>query len=128
MAPFIIVYDGSGKAVAGNGYVNGVLGTPPAGVFDTSKWGAPIIGHHINNAPANEDRFSWQTADGTRIAAVLVHYETSSGGGYVLSGRNMREVEARIGADGLRVLLAWGATLAALLIVMYVLWWLVRKS
>jgi hypothetical protein len=87
LAPFVIVYDDLGRVVAGQAVLNGIVPAPPAGVF------AYVRDH-------GEERLTWQPVrgrtGGVRIAAVL---ERVGGAhpGFVLAGRNMREVEARIG-------------------------------
>lgn len=78
LAPFLIVYDSSQKPVAGSGVLNGELPSLPDGVLDYTKQNG-------------EDRVSWQPNNDTRIAVVIVPYNN----GYVLAGRNMREVEKR---------------------------------
>lgn len=76
LAPFVIVYDGQGRTIAGNGYLNGRLATIPKGVLDHAK-------------PSH--RITWQPADEVRIAAVV----QATSRGYVVSGRNLREAESR---------------------------------
>jgi hypothetical protein len=58
--------------------LEGNLPTVPKGVLDSAKQNG-------------EDRVSWQPAASVRVAAVIVSYKD----GYVLAGRNMREVEQR---------------------------------
>lgn len=79
LSTFIIIFDSNGKAVSANGKINGQIPVPPKGVFDFTL---------VNG----EDRFTWETRDGTRIAAAVVK---SSGwqNGFVLVGRSLREVE-----------------------------------
>ncbi len=78
LAPFVIVYDKSGKVVAGSGYLDGKVPTVPFGVLQAAA------GHFDN-------RVTWQPKDRVRIASVTV----ASKDYFVLSGRNLREVEAR---------------------------------
>jgi hypothetical protein len=79
LAPFLIVYDENGKVLSSTGFINGVAPVPPIGVFNYTK-------------ENGEDRVSWQTKDGTRIASVVNHFSGKTPG-FVLAGRNMREVE-----------------------------------
>jgi len=84
LAPFVTVY-GGGKpyqALATSGYFsdNKIL-APPPGVFDTAR-------------ATGEARFTWQTVEGQREAAILV-YANSPQPAYVLAARNLREVESR---------------------------------
>jgi hypothetical protein len=78
LAPFITILDKSGKPLASSGLLNGELPKVPQGVLDSAE-------------QDGEDRISWQPMDTTRIAAVVVPYSD----GFVLAGRNMREVEQR---------------------------------
>ena len=78
LAPFLIVYDREGNAIASSVILDGQTPELPAGVLDSTR-------------ELGENRVTWQPRDGVRIAAVIVSYED----GYVLAGRNMREVELR---------------------------------
>ena len=77
LAPFIIVYNKQGMPLYGTGYLNGKLADAPLGILQNSK---------------GEDYYSitWQPQDNVRIAAVT----TTANNYYVLSGRNLKEVEA----------------------------------
>jgi hypothetical protein len=81
LAPFLIVYDESGKAVAGNGYINDQLPTPSAGTFAEAK-------------RKSESRFTWEPQKGLRFAAVLKPFEGQQKG-FILAARNLREIEKR---------------------------------
>lgn len=76
LAPFVIIYDRQGNLVAGSGYLGNAIPTAPYGVL-TNADGQPY--HTV----------TWVPKDGVRIAAVSV----ASKQYYVLSGRNLREVE-----------------------------------
>ena len=78
LAPFLIIYDSSGKELASSAMLDGQTPALPDGVLDSTK-------------QLGENRISWQPRDGVRIATVIVSYN----GGFVLAGRNMREVEQR---------------------------------
>ena len=85
LAPFVIVYDDQGHPVASQATLDGSVPVPPMGVFD-------YVRSH------GQERVSWQPilgrVGGVRIAAVVQRI----GGvhpGFVLAGRNMREVEMR---------------------------------
>ena len=86
LSPFVIVYDDHGRPLGSTALLDGRTPTPPAGVFD-------YVRTH------GEERVSWQPVQsatrGVRIAAVV---ERVSGPqpGFVLAGRSMREVQARI--------------------------------
>jgi len=78
LAPFLITYDREGNEIASSVVLDGQTPQLPGGVLDSTR---ELI----------ENRVTWQPRDGVRIAAVIVSYED----GYVLAGRNMREVESR---------------------------------
>lgn len=101
LAPFVIVYDGSGNVSASSGLLNGVAPKIPAGVLDyTAKNG--------------EDRVSWTPDKSVRIAAVVVKVGGGPGG-YVLSGRSLEEPERIIDTVGKLMLAMWAASVAVLL-------------
>jgi hypothetical protein len=97
LAPFMIIYDDSGNVIASTGSLHAQIPDLPPGVLEYTR---------ING----EDRVTWQPEAGVRIAAVVVRSEGSQPG-FVLAGRNMREVEARIEQFGQLTLLALLATL-----------------
>ena len=80
LAPFTIIYDKKGNLVLGSGYLNGKVPKIDKGVLEASK------GKDYNAV-------TWQPAKDTRIAAVSVESKKY----YVLSGRNMKQVENNIG-------------------------------
>lgn len=85
LSPFLIVYDDQGRALGSNAQLNGVTPVPPSGVFD-------YVRTH------GEERLSWQPvrgSHGVRIAAVVERVNGPQPG-FVLAGRSMREVQARI--------------------------------
>ncbi len=81
LSPFVIAYDGQGRPLGSQAQLDGQTPIPPKGVFE-----------HVRQH--GEERISWQPRPGVRIAAVIVRV-SGSNGGFVLAGRNMREVEAR---------------------------------
>jgi hypothetical protein len=76
LAPFVNVYDTQGQSVAGAGYLNSYLATPPFGMLKSS-----------DNQPYNA--VTWQPSSNIRIAAVAVRASRY----YVVSGRSLKEVE-----------------------------------
>ncbi|MFZ5902489.1 MAG: hypothetical protein ACOYZ8_02930 [Chloroflexota bacterium] len=78
LAPFLIVYNMDEQPVAASGLLNGFKQTVPEGVLGYAR-------------EKGENRVTWQPQPGTRIAAVIVPFKD----GYVLAGRNLREVETR---------------------------------
>jgi hypothetical protein len=81
LAPFLIIFDDSGKVVASNVFLNGSTPQLPAGVLDDVR-------------KNGEDRFTWQPESDVRIAAVVAPVPGTSAG-FVLAGRSLREVEIR---------------------------------
>ena len=81
LAPFLVIYDDSGKALASSAVLHGEAPSLPAGVLEYVRTNG-------------EDRVTWQPEPGVRIAAVVTRYEGTQSG-FVLAGRNMREVEKR---------------------------------
>lgn len=102
-APFMIVYDDQGEAVASSGILHGQIPSLPAGVLDYVR-------------ENSEDRVTWQPEAGVRIAAVIVRFEGAESG-FVLAGRSLREIEKRETQVKLEAGLALAATLAATLVV-----------
>lgn len=105
LSPFVIVYDEQGHPVASQGLLNGSIPTPPPGVFE-------------NVLKNGEERLSWQPVHGSvgvRIATVIQRVNGPHPG-YVLAGRNMREVEARIGDVQTMAGVTWLGMLGLILI------------
>ena len=106
LAPFLIVYNDQGQPLASQAELNGQTPIPPVGVFD-----------HVRQH--EQERVSWQPAQGrehgVRIAAVVVRVNGPQPG-FVLAGRNMREVEAREAQVGQLALLTWIGMMAVILV------------
>lgn len=106
LTPFVIVYDDQGRPLASQAQVNGQTPAPPQGVFDYVRqhgeerlsW-QPILGTTSNKdeKTALNGGMALQRSHGLRIAAVIQRVQLANGNsaGFVLAGRNMREVEAR---------------------------------
>jgi hypothetical protein len=76
LRPFIIIYDKKGTPLNGSGYLNGHLAKAPPGVLKAAE------GKEYNAV-------TWEPKNGVRVAAVSVAAKDY----YVLSGRNLKEVE-----------------------------------
>ncbi|MDE1925103.1 MAG: hypothetical protein KGH79_02900 [Patescibacteria group bacterium] len=126
LAPWVAFYNSTGAPLLSSGQLGGAPPQLPAGVFDTSQWSNLIIGHHLNSAPANENRFTWQPEDGVRQAVVLVHLDGPAVYGFVAAGRNMREVEGRESQLSFDVLMLWSFTLGCLFVASFAGWWLLK--
>ena len=93
LSPFIMTFDVSGKVQSSEATLGGVTPVVPEGVF-------------MNGAANGQDRFTWQPETGVRIAAVVTKYNN----GFVLAGRNIREVEKREDNLFKQILFGWLAT------------------
>lgn len=103
LAPFVMVFNNSGKVVASSAQLNGQPPSIPFGVLD--------------NAQENgENRVTWQPADGVRIASVVVPYTANGVTGYVLAGRSLRAVEDRELQAQIYSGIVWIAALVATLV------------
>lgn len=97
LAPFIIVFDDTGKVSASSASLHGSVPVYPGGVLDYTR-------QH------GEDRVTWQPEKDLRMATVVVRYDK----GFVLAGRSLREMEIRINniekISGIALLAIWAAT------------------
>lgn len=92
LAPFIAVYDASGKPLASSGYIGEDIPVPPLEIFARA-------------AATGEYRFTWEPVPGTEIATVVVSIAGERG--FALSGRNMKEQEERIWKMFNTIALSW---------------------
>lgn len=97
LEPFVIVYDDAGRPTTSSAILDGAAPTLPRGVFD-------FVRSHA------QERVTWQPKPGVRIASVVVR----TANGFVVAGRNMREVEIRENNVLKLALLGWLAASAAL--------------
>jgi hypothetical protein len=111
LAPFLIVYDASGRVLAATGRLDGVPPVPPLGVLDTAR-------------SAGRDVVTWQPRSGVRIASVAVGWS----GGSVLAGRSLREVEGREDQALLLAAAAWIAGMVLLAGAVLTAAWLTRDQ
>jgi hypothetical protein len=116
LAPFVIAYDDQGHPLASQAKLGGGIPVPPAGVFD-------YVRQH------EEERVSWQPVlgrrGGVRIAAV-VQRVSGAHPGFVLAGRSLREVEARIEDVEEMAGLTWLGMLTVILVGTAIYGWLTR--
>jgi hypothetical protein len=103
LAPFVIVFDNSGKVLASSATLHGVVPAYPAGVLDYVR-------------QKGQDRVTWQPEAGVRIAAVVVAFGGAQPG-FVLAGRSLREVEIRESQVEQITGIAWLVTLAVSLFI-----------
>jgi hypothetical protein len=117
LSPFLIVYNDQGQPLGSTAQLNGQTPTPPKGVFEYTR-------------THGEERLSWEPIAGShdvRIAAVVVRV-TGTQPGFVLGGRNMREVESRIALVGQLAALTWIGMLGVILVGTLVFGWYTRPK
>jgi hypothetical protein len=114
LAPFVVIYDDSGKVVVATGYLDGSTPELPGGVLDYAK-------------AHNQYSLTWQPKPSVRVAAVITRYSSPQGSGYVLVGRSLREVEKRIGELTMMVILAWAVCMGVIIIAAIFALWCRRK-
>ena len=73
LAPYIIVFDATGKPIASSAQLDGQTPTIPPGVFD-------YVRQH------GEDRITWQPQPGVRSAVVVTQFQGPNSG-FVVAGR-----------------------------------------
>jgi len=111
LAPYLVVFDESGKPIASSGWLHNQMPTlpPGVGVFD-----------YVRAAPRGENRITWQPERGVRSAIVVVRI-SGARQGFVMAGRSLREVEVREDNALQMSVLGGIATLGALLVVIALL-------
>jgi hypothetical protein len=118
LSPFVIAYDDQGRPLASQAQLDGKTPVPPIGVFN-------YVRQH------GEERISWQPVlgreHGVRIAAVVQRVNGPQPG-FVLAGRNMREVEAREQQVEQMAGLAWIAMLGLIFVGTAAFGWTTRQK
>jgi hypothetical protein len=111
---FLIVYDDEGHPLGSTAQLEGQTPVPPAGVFN-------YVRSH------GEERVTWRPASGVRIAAVVERVNGNEPG-FVLAGRSLSEVQARI--DHVRNLaaLTWLGMLGLILAGTLAFGWMTRRK
>lgn len=102
LAPWLAIYNSDGVAIISSGELDGGIPRIPTGVFDAARKGTGK-----DTSQPEEDRVTWQSGASVRQAIVVMHYNSKAGDGFVVAGRNMREVEDRESRAGEMTLLAW---------------------
>jgi hypothetical protein len=100
LSPFYVIFNSAQEPIMSSGLLDN--GTPqlPVGVLDFARQNG-------------ENRLTWEPKPGTRIATVIVPYHD----GFVLAGRNIREVEARESQLSLFAGLTWILAMVGTLVV-----------
>lgn len=114
LAPYLVVYDDTGKPIASSGLLRGQMPILPSGVFDAAR-------------VSGENRITWQPEPGVRSAIVIARV-AGARRGFVMAGRSLREVEKREDNTLLLAVLGGIATLGALLVVIIALEFIFPKG
>ena len=80
LEPFLLYFDEQKKPLAGNGYLDQSLPSPPPGIFDVAR-------------ARSSHAVTWQPRPQVRIAAVILPVNGGRSG-YVLAGRSLETTEA----------------------------------
>jgi hypothetical protein len=100
LSPWVGVYDASYHPLGSSGKLDGVQPALPKGVYD-----AAASNSGKDTQIEGQNRVTWQPESGVRVATVVQHY----GGGFVVSGRNMSELEIKENNLNLLIFFAWVA-------------------
>jgi hypothetical protein len=80
LQPFTIAYDENLKVINSDAVLNGVVPTPPPGVFENARrWGG--------------NELTWQPRRDVRLAIVVRHFTGAHYSGFVLVGRSLATAE-----------------------------------
>lgn len=100
LSAFAMILDENGKVITSSAKLDDKTPTPPKGALTVAK----------NN---QDNRITWEPKKGVRIAAVIKHYSGEKPG-YILAGRNLREIEDRekmlltqVGISGIVLIVLW---------------------
>lgn len=111
LKPWIAVFNPQGQQIASSGFITeSVPLTMPHGLFIMSK------DYNYNLVEYGEDRITWQPKGGVRQAIVIV--PTTSG--FVVAGRNMKEIEGRESNLLMTMLIGWLLVTVATFCIKYV--------
>jgi hypothetical protein len=115
LAPYWAMYDDDGELMDSDTLPDTpLLYDLPRGMFEYAR-------QH------GEDRVTWEPLPGVRSAVVLVHAGGKLGG-FILAGRSLREVEARVDQLSVLVGAGWITALVVSFIAAMVCGWIYRSS
>jgi hypothetical protein len=97
LSTFTIIYNQNQEVISTNAYLDDKIVTVPSGVLTSTKVYAGY----------EENRVTWQPKSDVRLAAVVVKYNQ----GWVVVGRNLREVEFRESSVSKLLILAYLMTI-----------------
>jgi len=107
LAPYLIIFNDNGGEIASNAVFHGQVPEIPPGVLEHAR-------------VQGQDRVTYQPEPGVRSATVTVAVAGGLGG-FVLAGRSLREVEARIDRFGMMLGIGWLGSLVATLVLVVLL-------
>jgi hypothetical protein len=109
---FVIAYNEQGQVLASSAQLNETVPALPRGVLEFAR----IHG---------EERVTWAPRRDVRIASVVRHVAGPEGG-FVLAGRNLREIEARKDLIFQMAALVWLGLIGIIFVGTFLLGWLTR--
>ena len=112
LSAFVIAYDEQGQVLASSAQLNGAVPQLPRGVLDFVRRNG-------------EERVTWAPRRDVRIASVVRHV-SGARGGFVLAGRNLREIESRKDLVLEQAALVWLGLLGILFVGTFFFGWLTR--
>jgi hypothetical protein len=114
LSAFAIAYDEHGQVVASSAQLNGTVPRLPRGVLDYARM-------------HGEERVTWAPRRDVRIASIIRHVAGPQGG-FVLAGRNLREVESRKDLVLQMATLVWLGLLGIIFVGTFLFGWFARPS
>ncbi len=117
LSPWFGIYGMDKKPLASNAVFHDTTPTPPEGVFDAARNGQGKWNVLRTPNVSNQNRVTWQPESGVRQALVVVAYKD----GYIVAGRNMREVEARVDVLTKQIAIGYAVLLLATFAAVYLL-------
>lgn len=99
LAPFVMIFDSTGKVQDSSGKLNGQPPSVPYAALTSFR-------------TRQDNRITWQPKPNTQIAAVITYYRNDKTEGYVLAGRNLREVRRQQSTVIQTLTLTWALLIA----------------
>jgi hypothetical protein len=112
LSAFVIAYDEQGQVLASSAQLNGAVPHLPIGVLDFVR-------------KNGEERVTWAPRRDVRIASIVRHV-AGPHGGFVLAGRNLREIESRKALIMEQATLIWLGLLGIVFLATFLFGWLSR--
>lgn len=127
LSPYAFIYDTQGKVLAATGELNGEVPSIPLPALQASTEQNENFFQRLrrDGGEDRENRLTWQPELGVRSAIVVVPF-AANGGGYVVAGRSLREVEFREDHTLKIVVLGW-FLMMSIWTLFFALWFLLHK-